>query len=161
MQGSRSAVFSEELKEVAAGLARWRRGRRGGEPIPEPLWTSAVELASRFGISPVAIGLGLNHTALKERVLRSRPDGAEPLQGPVRFVELPGARPLAGQESAERCESPSTPGNPTLEPGPPRTELRLQIQAADGSTLRVELSAHHSPDLARVIAACWEGACSR
>lgn len=42
---SESPMFLSDLEPVEAAFAQWRRGRRGGQPLPEALCARAVELA--------------------------------------------------------------------------------------------------------------------
>lgn len=72
------------LEDVRRAFARWRRGKqRPSDPVPEELWARAVEAAQDHGPTRTARVLGLNHSALKQRIQRATPS-------PVpEFVELP------------------------------------------------------------------------
>ena len=76
------------LARVQPALADWRQQRRHREAIPDTLWRLIVPLAQAHGVSPVAQGLRLNYTALKQRTLAGdrRPPVSDPLGG---FVEAP------------------------------------------------------------------------
>ena len=161
MQELKTADLSSELQEVSAGLARWRSGRRGGEPIPEALWASATDLAVRFGINPVALGLGLNYTAVKERVQRARASAVVPSESSLRFVELPGLEPAAQRTPSQRLPAPTSLSNGCSPPAPSRSELRLHLQAPDGSSMRIDLNTTEPQELAGVVAAFWGRPCSR
>src|SRR5215468_6714270 len=80
---------SEEVKER---LARWRQGRISGQPMPEELWSAAVEMAARYGVFRVARSLGLEFSKLK-KLLEQR--NAKPVRvrsaKPAGFVKLPAA----------------------------------------------------------------------
>jgi len=82
-----------ELAEVKRGFDQWRRSRRRGREIPEPLWRMAVKAAASHGVWATARRLGLNATRLKQWAQRLAPVDAEQDQ---RFVELPwlGAAPI-------------------------------------------------------------------
>lgn len=74
-----------KLDDVERAFARWRAGKlRPGEPTPEALWARAVDAARAHGTTKTAERLGLNHSALKQRIERSGPETSAP-----RFVELP------------------------------------------------------------------------
>ncbi len=55
------------LETVAEHFARWRSGKKKGEPIPEPLWREAIELLDRYGISQVTRTLRLSGSDLNKR----------------------------------------------------------------------------------------------
>jgi hypothetical protein len=65
------------LEAVRERLESWRRTRttRG---IPEPLWRSAVRLARRAGVYPVARALGLNYESLKGGLSLGPVDAGDP-----------------------------------------------------------------------------------
>jgi hypothetical protein len=61
--------------EMSVGMERarerfeaWRRSRASGERIRNQLWTLAVKLASRHGLSRTAGALKLDYNSLKHRV---------------------------------------------------------------------------------------------
>lgn len=73
-----------KLDDVARAFARWRESkRRRGEPVPDALWRRAVDAARAHGTTKTSRRLGLNHSALKQRIERT---AAESAPG---FVELP------------------------------------------------------------------------
>ena len=76
------------LARVQPALADWRQQRRHREAIPDTLCRLIVPLAQAHGVSPVAQGLRLNYTALKQRTCAGdlRPPASDPLGG---FVEVP------------------------------------------------------------------------
>jgi hypothetical protein len=82
------ASLEMALARVQPALAAWRQQRRHREAIPETLWRLIVPLAQAHGVSPVARGLRLNYTALKQRTCAGelRPPVSDPLGG---FVEVP------------------------------------------------------------------------
>jgi hypothetical protein len=75
-----------QLAEAKRGFEQWRRSRRRGREIPEPLWRMAVKVAASHGVGATARRLGLNATRLKQWAQRLAPVDAEQDQ---RFVELP------------------------------------------------------------------------
>lgn len=76
------------LERVQPALAAWRQRRRHREAIPENLWRLIVPLAQTHGVSPVALALRLNYTALKQRTVAGgvRPPVGKALGG---FIEVP------------------------------------------------------------------------
>src|SRR5688572_12540744 len=54
------------IEEVRGRLDLWREGRKAGQPMPEELWSAAVELAARHGVFAVARSLGLEFSKLKK-----------------------------------------------------------------------------------------------
>ena len=76
------------MARVQPALAAWRQQRRHREAIPERLWRLIVPLAQAHGVSPVAQGLRLNYTALKQRTCAGdlRLPVRDPLGG---FIEVP------------------------------------------------------------------------
>lgn len=81
--------FLAAIARVEPELAAWRQRRKIREPIPGPLWRAMVNLARRYGPSPVAQALRVNYTALKQRLMASA-TAPSPQSGPIaRFVEVP------------------------------------------------------------------------
>ena len=52
------------LEEVAEHFAQWRRNKKKGERIPQPLWNEAIELVETHGVSQVTRTLRLSATDL-------------------------------------------------------------------------------------------------
>ena len=57
-----------DLAQTAAAFARWRNITPVGARIPEELWSQAVALAARHGVSQVATTLHLDYARLKRRL---------------------------------------------------------------------------------------------
>jgi hypothetical protein len=55
------------LEEVAEHFAQWRRNKKKGERIPQPLWHEAIELVDTHGVSQVTRTLRLSATDLNKR----------------------------------------------------------------------------------------------
>ncbi len=55
------------LEEVAAHFAQWRKHKKNGERIPEPLWNEAVSLVDTYGVSQVTRTLRLGGRDLNKR----------------------------------------------------------------------------------------------
>lgn len=74
-----------KLEDVRRAFTRWRASkRRPGEPVPEALWTRAVAAARVHGTTKTARRLGLNHSALKQRIELTAAEASA-----AGFVELP------------------------------------------------------------------------
>ena len=130
---------TRDLPARLEGLRRrfegWRRTRKVRTRIPEPLWGSAVKLATRYGIHRTATVLRVDYYALKKRVegapaaIASKTP-AEVARAP--FLELPAAS-WAGSG-----------------------ECTLELEDAGGSTLRVHLKGFEAPDLAALSRSFWQ-----
>ena len=55
------------LEEVAEHFERWRRNKKRGDRIPQPLWDEAIGLVETHGISQVTRTLRLSATDLNKR----------------------------------------------------------------------------------------------
>ena len=77
--------FLSEVAPVARALETWRKTRKPGQSIPEPLWRQMAALGRRHGISRVCQALGLDYHSLKGRVEESA--------GAPDFVEVKTAPP--------------------------------------------------------------------
>ena len=55
------------LKEAQQRFEEWRSSHAGRQPIPEPLWTLAAELAGEHGVFRTAQVLRLDYTKLKQQ----------------------------------------------------------------------------------------------
>ena len=77
------------LEEVAEHFEHWRRTKKRGERIPQPLWDEAIELVETHGVSRVTRTLRLSATDLNKR--RGIVGASQPRQTPVAetpFVEV-------------------------------------------------------------------------
>jgi len=70
------------VEEVQALFERWRKEKKGRDPIPSSLWEAAVSLTDEHTVNRVARFLHLNHTELKSRSTACR--GSDN----VAFIEL-------------------------------------------------------------------------
>jgi hypothetical protein len=55
------------LEEVAEHFERWRRYKKKGDRIPQPLWDEAIGLVETHGVSRVTRTLRLSATDLNKR----------------------------------------------------------------------------------------------
>jgi hypothetical protein len=78
------------MDKVYRRLERWRKKRRGREPIPNRLWAAAAGVAREHGINPTSKALHLEYKKLKEFVQSERASKrTAPASAPTpQFVEL-------------------------------------------------------------------------
>ncbi len=82
-------VVPAELRQLSFQIEQWRRTRPHRMPMPESLWTLAVNIARQLGLAPVARFLRLDYYSLKERIEIPEQDrGPTSAAKPV-FIELP------------------------------------------------------------------------
>jgi hypothetical protein len=121
-----------ELKDAQQRFEEWRTSHSGRQPIPEPLWTLAVEQAAQHGVFRTAQVLRLDYVKLK-RQMKGTAASAQPASGAApAFVEL-----IAQPPAAAVCEC-------TIEVEGPRGRMRVDWK---GST---------APDLAGLSRVLWE-----
>lgn len=114
-----------DVERGAVRFATWRARRRRGERIPAALWSLAVDLAERHGVSRIASALGVGYYALRDRVLPRRPlkAGRAPA---VTLVEVP----------------------------PPQGEsvtCVVEVEHADGTAMRIHSAGALAADLAVLV----------
>ena len=74
------------VEEVGARLEEWRRNRQGRAAIPDELWSAAIEMARRDGLTRTATALRLDGGKLKRRMMAA--DGVAKRAATPSFVEL-------------------------------------------------------------------------
>jgi hypothetical protein len=67
MRTSTVSAPGSQIERVQQCFDLWRNTRKRCSPIPETLWSSAVELAREHGLNRTARTLRLNYYALKKR----------------------------------------------------------------------------------------------
>jgi hypothetical protein len=82
----RRSVDTLNLDEVRTLFENWRQSRRGKQPIPDELWSAAIEVARRDGVNPTAAALHLDGGKLKRRMVAA--DSVSGKAMPPTFVEL-------------------------------------------------------------------------
>ena len=85
------APIGEELLDLRARLAEWRKSHPRRSPLPEEMWVVAVELARRHGVYRTARALPIDYVNLRKRVNGTMPSVAARPE----FVEV-----LVAQSSA-------------------------------------------------------------
>ena len=81
MQKKRATV-----EEVGARLEEWRQSRKKGVAIPDKLWSAAIEVAGRDGVTRTATALHLDGGKLKGLLMAA--DGIEKKTTAPSFMEL-------------------------------------------------------------------------
>ncbi|HLJ92465.1 MAG TPA: hypothetical protein VKU02_04655 [Gemmataceae bacterium] len=117
-------------KDLMRGRSRfqaWRRRRKVGGRIPQPLWALAVRLVRTHGVSRTAAVLGLDYYGLKKRA-----EGAasEPHANCPAFIELP-TPVLAGKQCL------------------------FELDNGTGATMRVKLTGYDAADVEALARGFW------
>jgi len=129
-------ALPSRLEALRRRFERWRRTRRIGSRIPEPLWAAAVKLAEVHGIHPTAKALGVDYYSLKGRLeeqsaSRSRRAAAAAAANGATFVELAA----------------------TAATGIP--ECLLELEDVEGAKMRIQLKGIDAGDLATLSRSLW------
>jgi hypothetical protein len=135
MGTKRTRDLPARLEGLRRRFERWRRTRKVRSRIPDPLWASAVKLATQYGIHRTAKVLRVDYYALRKRVEGASAVTASKLPeaaAGARFLELPAA-PWAG------CG-----------------ECTLELEDAGGAKLRVHLKGFETPDLVALSRSFWQ-----
>ena len=86
----KSAPIGEEFLELRHRLIEWRKDHSRRMPLPDDMWTAAVELARRHGVYRTARSLPIDYATLRKRLnvalpptTRARPEFVEVLMPPA------------------------------------------------------------------------------
>jgi hypothetical protein len=122
-----------QLERVQSRFDLWRKTRKRCSPIPETLWTSAVELVREHGLHRTARALRLNYYSLKKRLLtvEGPPCG---LPNQATFVEL------------------LSPGGSGL------SVCTIEMENVRGGKMKIHLQGLESPDLVVLSNSFWRAA---
>ena len=132
--GRRSrSTLPRRVTQLRGRIEGWRRQRSKGSRMPEELWTSAVSLARRHGVYPVARALRIDYGALKRRTTR-RPQDGKRAGRTSEFVELAPA-PLIRRAQPFGME--------------------VELWGADGAKLVLRLPAGERLDVETLAEAFW------
>jgi hypothetical protein len=107
------------LEEARERFEAWRQNRKGKTRIPDELWSAAVAIARKEGVSRTATELRVEWNHLKRRMTAA---SATPKPALPAFVELVAPRP----QSLPEC---------TVELEGHRGKLRIQLKNASASYL--------------------------
>ena len=119
------------LEKLRRRFEKWRRTRKAGSRIPEPLWNAAVKVAGVYGLHRTAKTISVNYYALKKRTEKEVLVGVSD-SGPAAFVEL------------------------TSPVGAGCCECVLELYGADGAKMRIHLKGVAAPDLAALSRSFWQ-----
>lgn len=126
MRARDQGELPQDLAQGRSRFQAWRARRQVGGRIPQPLWTLAVRLVRRHGVSRTAAALGLDYYSLKRR--------AEPADQPMptspAFVELP---------------VPAVVGK----------QCQFELDNGTGFTLRVQLVGYDTADVEALARGLW------
>ena len=122
-----------QFEQVRHRFDLWRKTRKRCSPIPETLWSSAVELAREHGLHRTAQTLRLNYYSLKKR-FRLIGDALCRPQREATFVELlpPGA---AGHSACT-----------------------IEMENAQGGKMKIHVQGLGGPDIAVLSDSFWKAA---
>ncbi len=124
-------VVPAELKDLSREIEQWRSTRPHRMPMPESLWTLAVNIARQLGLAPVARFLRLDYYSLKERIESlERRSSATSVAKPT-FIELP---PL---------------------PVSPASECTIELEHPRGRRMRIHIKGAPMPDVTALSRTLW------
>ena len=69
----RNPAETLDIDQVRTRFESWRQTRNGKARIPDELWSAAVEVARRDGVSQTATALHLDGGKLKRRMMATGP----------------------------------------------------------------------------------------
>ena len=115
------------LEVVAEHFAQWRSNKKKGERIPEPLWSEAIDLVGRYGVSQVTRTLRLSGTDLNKRRGIVGTGQRRSKNTTAAFVEIEPA-------VVERAAGPSASAAAWMELERP-DGFRLRIRPTDGADM--------------------------
>ena len=133
MRTSKTQVLPPRLDAARRRFKQWRRTRKIGSRIPEPLWAAAVKLAEAYGISATAKGLGVEYNSLKKRLKKNSASPSKisvPAHGTT-FVEL--AAPA-------QIDVP---------------ECTLELEDVSGAKMRIHLKGIEAADVTALSRSLW------
>lgn len=125
---------SNEFHSARRAFERWRESRASGSRIPEDLWSAAVALARKHGVSKTSLELRLDYYALKDRLEAGAAERTGSEEDRPRFVEI-----VAGATK-------------------PTRGCILEIEDRRRARLRIELSGEATLQVERVARALWSAA---
>ena len=134
MRSNKSPGFPPRVAALRRRFMQWRRTRKIGSRIPEPLWSAATKLAEAHGIHATAKALGVDYYCLKKRLQERSASGSEAASGNgAAFVELAGPAQLAVPECI------------------------LELEDVEGAKMRIHFRGIEPPDLAALSRSLWGG----
>ena len=113
-----------DVNSVRELFLEWRRTKKRGAPIPDALWSDAVNAARKHGLKVVSRALSIEYGVLRGRM------GTEDADRPADFVELK-AMPLPGVTEVEGSV--------------------VEVVDSDGARMMIRLSGHGPLDLVGLV----------
>lgn len=135
MATSKRRGLPARLESTRRRFERWRRTRRLGTRIPEPLWSAAVKMVGIYGMHRTATALGVDYQSLKRRVKEKAAASPSVVKPP---------RDQIGPTFFELASAPTG-----------TTECILEWEDVDGAKMRVHLKGVAAPDLATLSRSFW------
>ena len=132
MRSNSNRGTSPALIAARRHFQKWRRTRRGREPIPPMLWAVAVEAAAEHGVTRVSRALGLNHSDLKAEVENRSNGVVSNEESDSGFVELP----LSAFSGVPECT--------------------VEVENREGTKLRIHFKGSATADVLSVSRALWK-----
>jgi hypothetical protein len=121
------AATAGGIEGARARFEEWRRSRPRKSPIPDELWTAAINAARQQGVNRTAQQLRLDAGKLK-RLLVAAEKRKSKTPSPPRFVEL-------------------------VAPPPASPECLIEFESAGGSKMRIHWTTSVAPDWANLLRA--------
>jgi hypothetical protein len=116
------------IEEVRGRFEHWRRNRQGKDAIPKELWSAAITLARKNGVSRTAAELRLDGGKLKRLMVGA---GVAPMKcASASFVEL-----IAPQANLGEC--------------------RIELEGRRGK-IRIQFNGSGTADLAELTRKFWD-----
>ena len=102
--GTKGEKNSSGIEAVRTEFEDWRRGRARKSPIPDELWSAAIDAARKEGVNRTAQQLRLDAGKLKRLLIAADGRGRRVARKP-RFVELIAPAPASTPECLIEFES--------------------------------------------------------
>jgi hypothetical protein len=134
MPGRKRREQAADLSRAAVRFEQWRQRRVRGTRIPVTLWSTAVKLAGRHGVSRVAMALKLDYYALQRRLAQRRLSAVN--------IEAPNASPAFVELAASAGLSCG--------------QCLIEFSDGSGATLRVHLPTGQVPDVVALGRHFWD-----
>ena len=93
MKTTKSAQLRVEAEKIRRPLEAWRKTRKVGARIPEPLWAAMARLGKTYGVNPVSEILRIPYYALRDRVVAQK-TSASSTPPKATFIEFKALAPI-------------------------------------------------------------------
>ena len=127
MGTSQHGQLPPDLGQGQRRFQAWRKERKPGGRIPQPLWAMAIRLAKIHGVSRTSAALGLDYYSLKKR--------AEVVAAPTQS---------SGPAFLELTPAVMVP-----------RQCRLELDNGSGAILRVQLVGYDAADVEALSRSFW------